>query len=120
MIESHGTIPERDPAAVEAGVAAVKRIADDQLADVDQRLSDIRDAAIWNTIMLAKSHGQGLEVTEDDVAHWRYIRSVTDRIAENGGEGEFVPQGFGPAVRTRQAEALIKLAASANLKSNVE
>jgi hypothetical protein len=79
----------------------------------DQRTADMRDAALLNAIAVAKAHGMSPEWTEADVARWRYMRTMTDAIAAGANEGEALPQGFGPAVRARQTEVLLRIATKA-------
>ena len=85
--------------------------------DIDMQFSDIRDAAILNTIWLAKSHGMSPDFTEADVARWRQMRALTNDIASGSNETESVPLGFGPAARSRQTDALIKIAAKAAVEA---
>ena len=103
-------IPDRDANAAFRRIAIGDKGRDAVKADLDQRMADFRDAAIWNTILLAKAHGESSAITQEDVERWRAIRAITDKIAMNGNDGEAVPQGFEAAVRTRQAETLAKAA----------
>ena len=68
----------------------------------------MRLAALLNAIAVAKSHGMSPEWTEGDVARLRTMLAMTDAIAGGANESETVPQGFGPAVRARQTEAMLR------------
>ena len=107
-------IDDRDP------VAAARRVSIDEAAklalenEFNTGLADIRDAAIWNTILLAKQHARSHEVTAEDVARFRRIRDEISIVAT--ADGETVPSGFGPAVRTRQAAYMVQAAVRAGAK----
>ena len=105
-------IQDRDPVAASRRLVAVdaaRRAIED---DLNQFNADLRDAAILNMILLAKVHGSTRDFTAEDVRRWRMIRAHTDATVI-GGEEEVIPSGFGPALRTEQAAAFVRLAAKA-------
>ena len=115
---------DRDPiAASRRAEEALLKIPDRptvhkrQGEDIDQRAADMRDAAILNTILLAKTHGLSQEITEADVERWRKIRAITNDLASGANEAEAVPIGFGAPVRARQTEVLMKIAAKISVEA---
>jgi hypothetical protein len=106
-------VQDRDPLAAARRVTIDEASEQRRPAELDQRTADMRDAALLNAIAVAKAHGMSPEWTEADVARWRYMRTMTDAIAAGANEGEALPQGFGPAVRARQTEVLLRIATKA-------
>lgn len=104
---------DRDP------VAAAKRVSASEnghfaVADaLAQRAADMRTAAVLNALAVAKAHGCSPEWTEGDVARIREILVMTNEIAGGANDAETIPQGFGPLVRARQTEALLRAVAKA-------
>jgi hypothetical protein len=78
--------------------------------ETDQRSADMRDAALLNAIAVAKDHGLSPDWTDGDIARWRWMRTHMDAISSGSNAAETIPQGFGPAVRTRQTEVLMGIA----------
>ena len=109
-------IADRDPNAAARRVAIDEKTQEALEAAVNQDAADMRDAAILNTLLLAKQHAQSHEITAEDVARWRRIRAEIDATAT--AEGERVPTGFGPAVRTAHAVQLVRTVAK--FGANVE
>lgn len=112
----HDSVPQdRSPIAaahrVTIGEAQIQAEARIIRKNLDQRSADMRTAAILNALAVAKSHGMSPEWTEADVERLRNMLAMTDEIAAGANDGETVPQGFGPAVRARQTEALLRAVA---------
>lgn len=93
---------------------------DRSAADIDEQRANMRDAALLNALAVAKAHGMSAEWTETDIARWRIMRAMTDEIASGANESETVPQGFGPAVRARQTEAMLRAMAKGAKSTNGE
>ena len=117
---SDGTANQLSRIGDRDAVSAQRRVAIDAETqtrleeEINQAAADIRDAAIWNTILLAKQHARSHEISSEDVARFRRIRSEIDATAT--AEGETVPTGFGSAVRTAHAIHMVKTAAKLGAK----
>lgn len=108
MSESQGTIHEPD-AAPDAPPTRprIATVPD----EIDRRAANMRIASHLNSMAIAKAHGMSPEWTETDVERLLLMVEMTDEIATGANEGETVPQGFGPAVRARQTEAMLRVVA---------
>lgn len=111
---------DRDPVAASRRVSADeidKIVSEDNGAqaaiqrELDLGLWDVRLAAILNTLDIARSHGEHRDWTQDHAAQIRAMMAIADQVVA-GGEGQLVPQGFGPPVRAAVSLAFIRAKAA--------